>query len=117
MHPMHKKLQRALDRMGGFYALSDILELIGTKHMQSFVEGESWVVTRIASFPRAKVMEIIVAVGDLDELRKLHDQVIAFAKAEDVKVINAYARQGWEPDAVSQGWKVKAINYVYERTL
>ena len=37
MHPMHKKLQRALDRMGGFYALSDILELDWcTKHMQSF---------------------------------------------------------------------------------
>ena len=115
MHPMHHKLERALERMGGLYRLSDILELIATSKMQGFVEGESWVITRIADFPRAKVMEIVVAVGDIIELRILHDRVMQFAKDEDVKIVTAYGRKGWEPDALAHGWRVRAVNYVYER--
>jgi hypothetical protein len=34
-----------------------------------------------------------------------------------VKVIQAYGRMGWMPDAVARGWKVKAKNYVYQRDI
>ena len=51
-HPYHRKLERVLSRMGGMYTLNDILSLIARNEMQSFVEGDSWAITRVALFPR-----------------------------------------------------------------
>ena len=81
-HLYHQKLARGLDRMGGLYTLNDILTAIAEGRMQSFVEGNSWAITQVVSFPRAKVLEVFAAVGDLDDLRILHDRIIDFA-AED----------------------------------
>ena len=50
--------------------------------MQSFVEGDSWIVTQVVSFPRAKVLEVFAAIGDLDDLRILHDRIIAFRRRD-----------------------------------
>ena len=47
--------------------------------MQSFVDGNSWPITQVVSFPRAKVIEVFAAIGDLDDFRILHDQIIDFA--------------------------------------
>lgn len=116
-HPYHKKLARVLDRMGGLYTVSDVLEAIAANKVQSFVEGESWALTRIAAYPRARVLEVLAVVGRLDEARVLHDRILEFAAREGVKVIQAYGRMGWMPDAVARGWKVKAKNYVYQRDI
>ena len=114
-HPYHAKLARVVDRMGGLYTVSDVLVAIAAYKVQSFVEGESWAMTRIALYPRARVLEVLAVVGRLDEARVLHDRILAFAASEDVKVIQAYGRMGWMPDAKRRGWKVKAKNYVYQR--
>jgi hypothetical protein len=116
-HPYHRKLARVLERMGGLYTVQDILTAIAERKMQSFVEGESWALTRIAQYPRTKVIEIVAVVGRLDETRILHDRVLAFAEAEGVSIIQAYGRRGWLPDAERRGWKVKAKNYVYQLDL
>ena len=46
-HPYHRKLKRVLDRMGGLNTLHDILEAIAAGRMQSFMEGDSWAITRV----------------------------------------------------------------------
>ena len=112
-HPYHRKLARVLDRMGGLYTLNDILSLIARNEMQSFVEGDSWALTRIAQFPRAKVVEVLAVVGNLDEARILHDRILVFAAEVGAGIVQAYGRKGWMPDAARRGWKVKAKNYVY----
>ena len=112
-HLYHAKLARVLKRMGDLYTVSDILEAIAARRMQSFVEGESWALTRIAIYPRAKVVEVLAVVGRLDEARVLHDRILEFAAREGVKVIQAYGRMGWMPDAKARGWTIKAKNYVY----
>jgi hypothetical protein len=117
VHPYHAKLARVLDRMGGLYTLNDILDLIADGRMQSFVEGESWALTRIAQYPRAKVVEVLAVVGRLDEARILHDRILIFAAEVGASVIQAYGRTGWMPDARRRGWKVKAKNYVYQRDM
>ena len=102
-HPYHRKLARVLSAMGGFYTPQDILSAIAAGRMQSFVEGESWAITQIAVFPRAKVLEILVALGDLDELRILHDRVLAYAGGDwRVGRFQAYGRRGWNPDTHGQ---------------
>ena len=111
----HRKLARMLDAMGGLHTLNDILTAIAEGRMQSFVEGDSWIVTQVVSFPRAKVLEVFAAIGDLDDLRILHDRIIDFAAEIGAGVIRAYGRKGWLPDAVARGWKVKARYYVYQK--
>lgn len=117
IHPFHKKLARALDRMGGLFTVQDILNAIAENKMQSFVEGESWAVTQIAAFPRATVLEIVAVVGDLDELRPLHDRILAYAAEIGASLVQAYGREGWLEDAKQRGWRVKARSYLYQREM
>ncbi len=116
-HPYHAKLQRVLNRMGGLYTQNDILVALAKNEMQSFVEGESVAITRIALYPRAKVIEVLAVVGKLDEARRLHDRILIFAAEVGASVIQAYGRSGWMPDAQRRGWKVIAENYVYQRNM
>lgn len=116
-HPYYAKLARALDRMGGLYTPQDILLEIAEDRMQSFTEGDSWAICRVSQFPRAKVLEILIAVGDLAECRILHDRIISYAEENDISVIQAYGRRGWLDEANRRGWKVKARNFVYQRDM
>jgi hypothetical protein len=113
----HHKLARVLDRMGGLYGLNDILDRIADGRMQSFVEGNSWIITQIVSFPRAKVLEVFAAVGDIDDLRILHDRILEFAAEIGAGVIRAYGRKGWLPDAAQRGWRVSARYFVYTKDM
>ena len=61
--------------MGGLYTLHDILTAIAEGKMQSFVEGDTWAITKIAVFPRARLLEIMIVVGDLKTVR---NSLIAF---------------------------------------
>jgi len=111
----HRKLARVLDRMGGLYTLNDILSAIANGKMQSFVERDSWIITQVAIFPRAKTLEVFAAIGDLDDLRILHDRILDFAAEIGAGVIRAYGRKGWLPDAARRGWTVKARYFVYQK--
>jgi hypothetical protein len=114
-HPYVKKLDRILDRMGGLYLASDILRLVHEGRMQMFAEGDSIAVTQISLYPRAKVLEILAVVGDINELRILHDKLLIFAAEIGASVIQAFGRKGWLPDAERRGWKIKARSFVYQR--
>jgi hypothetical protein len=114
-HPSYVKLKRVLARAGNLYTVNDILSELNANTMQSFVEGESLALTRIAIYPRAKVVEVLAVVGNLDEARVLHDRILIFAAEVGARVIQAYGRYGWLHDAQRRGWKVIAENYVYQR--
>ena len=114
-HPYNKKLARVLARAGNLYTLNDILTELAQNKMQSFVEGESVAITRIAVYPRAKVVEVLAVIGRIDEARALHDRILIFAAEVGARVIQAYGRHGWLHDAQRRGWKVIAENYVYQR--
>jgi hypothetical protein len=117
MHPYHAKLARLLDRMGGLYTVQDILGAIAAGRMQSFVEGETWAITQIACFPRARVLEILVVVGALDDCRKLLDRIFQFADANDIGLVQAYGRRGWLGHPLTSGWKIRTKSFLYQREL
>lgn len=117
IHPYHKKLARMLERMGGIYSVSDIMAAIAAGEMQSFVEGDSWAITKIVEFPRARMLEIMFALGDFHECWELHDRILQFASDNDIPLVQAYGRKGWVKGAVLDGWKVKTTSYLYQREL
>jgi hypothetical protein len=116
-HPYHAKLARVLDRMGGLYTLNDILAALAEGRMQGFVVNNSWAITQIVDFPRARQLQIVAMVGDLADGEALHDRVLTFADEVNAGLVSAYGRFGWMPHARAHGWRLKAKNYLYHREL
>jgi hypothetical protein len=112
-----EKMGKVLDRMGGIYLVDDLLTAIGEGRMQSFAEGNSWAVTQVIQFPRARQLQIVAAVGDLADLDAMHDRVLDYARSEGIGLISTYGRRGWMSRALARGWKIKAKNILYHREL
>jgi hypothetical protein len=112
-----EKMERVLDRMGGIYLVDDLLTRITDGRMQSFAEGNSWAITQVIQFPRARQLQIVAAVGDLAELDAMHDRVLDYARANNIGLISTYGRRGWMARALARGWKIKAKNILYHKEL
>ena len=95
MAPYHRKLARVLDRMGGLYALNDILTAIAEGKMQSFVVNNSWAITQVEDFPRAKQLLLVAMIGDLKDLDALHAKILNYADEVSAGLIATHGRLGW----------------------
>ena len=113
--PYHRKLARVLDAMGGLYLVDDLLSAIAEDRMQSFAIGNSWAVTQVSQFPRAKRLQIIAAVGDMEDMVQLHDRILEHASGINAGLVSAFGRRGWMPQAREHGWRLTAKNYLYQR--
>ena len=115
----HRKLARLLDRMGGVYLLDDILTAIAEGRMQSFVEGNSWAITQLQDFPRARQLQLLAYVGDLTDVDALHAKILAYADEVNAGLLSTYGRRGWlrEGSFERLGWRLKARNNLYVKEL
>lgn len=98
------KVNRALEGMGNTHTFEDILALIESGAMQSFASDNTWAVTQILDFPRKRVMEIFLVVGDMADAEKLHDEVLAYARGVGCQVVRCFGRDGWAKHARVHGW-------------
>jgi hypothetical protein len=112
-----QKLARVLDRMGSVYNLADILERLDDGRMQSFAHRNSMLVTQVNCYPRAKALDFLAAVGDLEDAETLHAEALRFAESQDISLIRAYGRRGWMPFIRDHGWRPVAKNFVYVKEL
>ena len=115
MRDYRQKLARVLDAMGGLYLVDDLETAIAEDRMQGFVIGNSWAVTQVSQFPRAKRLQIIAAVGDMDDMVPLHDRILEYASDINAGLVSAFGRRGWMPQAREHGWRLKAKNYLYQK--
>jgi hypothetical protein len=111
---LRERIDDMLAAFGGLYTLDDILQAIDDGEMQSFTDGSTWIVTQIANYPRKRVLEVLIAVGDMASVLKLQPVVVDFAKSNQCDMISTIARLGWEGQ-MTPGWKRSAS--VYVRTL
>lgn len=103
-------MQRLLEMQGGLYSFEDIVELIKAGELQSFCSDETWIVTRIDNFPRKRVLNIFLVVGDMDKAKAMEPVIIDFAKEVGAEMLTAYGRPGWERVA-SEGWNSRYVMY------
>ena len=115
----HRKLARVLDRMGSVYLVQDILAAIAENRMQSFCVGNTWAITQIVDFPRARQLQLVAYVGDLKDVDALHQKIIDFADENNCGLLSTHGRLGWLREGSWQrlGWKLKAKNYLYHRDM
>jgi hypothetical protein len=115
----HRKLARVLDRMGGLYTLNDILTAIAEGRMQSFVVNNSWAITQVQNFPRARQLQLLAYVGDLADVDALHAKILAYADEVNASLLSTYGRMGWlrEGSFRRLGWRLKARSQLYQREM
>jgi hypothetical protein len=115
----HRKMARALDRMGGLYTLNDILTAIAEGRMQSFAVNNSWAITQVQNFPRARQLQLVAMVGDLEDVDALHAKLLAYADEVNASLLSTFGRLGWirEGSFRRLGWRVKAKSHLYQREM
>jgi hypothetical protein len=92
---MERLARRALVRAGDLYSLEDIIVRLADGRMQQFVQGESWLVTQVVDYPRARVLEFFLVVGSGPDLVYLEDQAVYYAISIGATQIRAFGRPGW----------------------
>ena len=117
--PYHRKLDRVLDRMGGLYLIDDILTRIADGRMQSFAVDNSWAITQVQDFPRARQLQLIAMIGDLKDVDALHGEILSYADKVDAGLIETHGRLGWlrEGSYARFGWRLKAKSHLYQKEL
>lgn len=114
-HPNIKKLTRVLDRMGGLWTAADLLEAVAAGTMQMFCINDSIAVTQINVFPRKRVLHVLIALGEIDDLRVLHERLMKFAVEMKVDLVQAQGRRGWLDNPLTTGWAIKTKTFLYQR--
>lgn len=111
-----QKLRKALAVAGDTYTFEDILHEIEDGRMQSFAEGDSWVVTQVVDFPQKRFLEIVFAIGNLDELKVIYPRLEAFARDNICDGMRAFGRPGWmrQFEIDKAGWVETTRTYVKE---
>lgn len=106
-----KEMARMLDIHGGLYTVEDIFEHLQSGKMQSFAEGDTWVITQVNQFPRKKVLEVVFVIGDLETLHKISPRLDAYREEIGADFLMATGRLGWLRRHF-EGWKPLSVNYI-----
>lgn len=97
-------IEAALEYNGGFYALSDIRAEVESGMMQLWPAPKGCLVTQILTFPRRKVLHILLGGGELEQLADMHKSVIMWATAQGCDCATITGRAGWERAFKHIGW-------------
>lgn len=85
----------ALLRDMGTHSLEDVKALIADGQMQSWVEGDTWIVTHVLNFPQATVVEVFIGVGRMADIKVLEKKIEAWARSIGATVMRIYGRTGF----------------------
>jgi hypothetical protein len=102
---IHRKVQKALKVGGDTHTVDDIVDAVNSEYMQLWENGESIVVTEITTFPRYRVVNIVLVAGNIDEVMALQVDIEEFARKENCVALRMQGRKGWERVLPHYGWK------------
>lgn len=111
---MMRRMKRELKRMGGLMTIGDLLTGIYSGKYHSFVSGDAWAVAEVIDYPQARVVQIVLVVGTLDQTDVLESQIMAFGHKVGAKFLQAYGRNGWIPEAKRKGWRQRQCIFTKE---
>ena len=106
-----RRLKKALVHGGETHDWVDIKTGLYEGIYQIFWNDAAAAVTEIVQAPRKKYLNIFLAAGRLEDVVKLHDQVVQFAGEMGCDFIKATARYGWKKFESDMGWKSRHVIY------
>lgn len=118
---MDKELERcrdwieaALEYSGGTHDFIDVAEGIYKGSMQLWPTPRGCIVTEIVVYPRKKVLNVFLGGGELDQILEMHEDVVAWAKAQDCKALTMHGRFGWKKPLAEYGCKPMHMSFIKE---
>ena len=109
---LQKRLAKALRLAGNTHTIEDIQDGIARGQMQCFVRDDNFVITEVVSEPRAKYLNVFLAVGDLS-LMDIQPELEAFAKQTGCSWMQTHGRPGWKAVLPEHGWKPTHVLFVH----
>lgn len=85
----------ALEYAGGTHTLQDIEDGIRAGQFLLWPGERGCLVTEIIDFPRKRVLNVWLGGGDMDQLKDMHDSVVAFARYAGCASVTITGRPGW----------------------
>lgn len=110
---LQKRLAKALKLAGNTHTIEDIQHAVARGEMQCFVHGNSFVLTEIATTPRAKYLNVFLAVGDLS-LMALQEDLNKFAEQSGCQWMQTLGRHGWKTVLPNYGWQPTHTLFIHK---
>lgn len=101
---IEKKIARALLVAGNTHTIDDIDKAIDAGLMQFWENGPTFVVTELISFPQYNVIQIVMAVGELDAVMSLQPAIEQFGRENGASKMRMIGREGWSVVLPRYGW-------------
>lgn len=110
------KIEASLEKFGGLYNFADLIGMVQDGEMQMFAEGDSICITKVADFPRKRMLDIVLVYGNMDEVLKLQTRVYTYAKEVGAELVaTMMGRLGWESQMrEGDGWRIAGTVYIKE---
>lgn len=94
--PKHvSRIEEALSYGNGEYELTDIFDAVRAGQMQMWATDKSVAVTTLVQYPRRRTCLIVLAGGDLDDLRENLPFVEEWAVWHECDAVEVMGRKGW----------------------
>jgi hypothetical protein len=113
---LEARMKRALRVGGDTHTLGDILAAVDAGDMQTWVNGDSVVISEIIRYPQYSTCDIVLVAGRTDEIMALHELVEEFAAENGCIKLRTQGREGWERVLPKYGWEVTPKVF-YEKQL
>ena len=107
-------IEAALEYSGGTHDFDDIVDGLRRGVLQLWPTPKGCIVTDIVVYPRKKVLNVFLGGGELEQILDMHEDVIAWAKAQGCLALSMSGRFGWKKPLELHGWKQQHASYVKE---
>jgi hypothetical protein len=108
---LNKRLTKALKLAGNTHTIEDIQHAVARGEMQCFANKDSFVITEISQAPRARYLNIFLAVGNLSVVTFLPD-IEKFAEENGCLWVQAIGRPGWKTILPDNGYEETQVVFV-----
>lgn len=102
-------LQQALDRAGNTHSVKDVREAVEQGQAQLWCGNASVMVTEVYDYPQAKVLNVWLAAGALNEIITAGGQLDAFARHVGAGSIHLTGRRGWQKVLAPYGYQLRGV--------
>lgn len=116
LHALREPVMKALERAGRTHSIQDVAQMILSGRAQFFGNEHGACITEFVTYPRRRVLNVWLAVGELEACLALQPEMEAFALANGATALSAVGRKGWERTLEKHGWKTVGLVLAKELT-